>query len=68
MQEEINQNNEAWAMELRRADERSHTFKEAAEGQERRRKQVEERFEYLEGQVRARDDEIGRLNDLYQGG
>lgn len=68
MQQEINSNNEGWAQELTKADERNAAYKSAAEELEKRKKEVEDRFEHMETQIQAREDEIQRLNDLYQGG
>jgi chromosome segregation ATPase len=67
-QEEIMKNNEAWAQELRKADERCEAYRANSDEQEKRKKEVEDRYEYLEKQVHAREDEIQRLNTLYQGG
>lgn len=59
---------EEWGEELRHADERSEHFRRQADDLEARKGQVEENMAYLEKQVMAREEEIKRLTQLYEGG
>ena len=64
---DIKQQN-VWAEELRRADERALKFKQdLLEGQQSR-KDLENRLKELQHGVAARDQEIVRLGMLYKGG
>jgi len=53
---------------MRKADERAEQYKKDVGEIARKKRDLEERFEFLEKSIAARDDEIMRLNSLYEGG
>ncbi len=53
---------------MRKADDRTERFRHDAEEIAKRKQELEERFEYLEKCIAMRDQEIMRLNNLYEGG
>lgn len=57
-----------WAEELRRADERAGKFRGELAESERRRQEMLEVIRDMERRVAARDQEIARLGQLYRGG
>ncbi len=66
--EETNKLNSEWADQLRKADERSEFFRTQAADVMKRKEEIEGRLGYIEKQIGIREDEIQRLNNLYQGG
>ena len=66
-QQEIS-NNKKWLDELAKADERGNRFRLQLEETQKKKVQVEERLQVLERQVQVREDEIKRLQKLYEGG
>lgn len=66
----INQNmrDQEWAVELRKADERSHEIRLRCEDFVKKNQTLEEKNKQLEEKVEVRDTEILRLGNLYQGG
>lgn len=63
-----NQQQNIWAEELRRADERVQRFKQDASASERRLSEAEVKLKELEKGLLAREQEIHRLGQLYRGG
>lgn len=57
-----------WAQELRRADERAHEMREKYQTLLQTHLQLEQQLKQVEGKIEARDNEIIRLSQLYQGG
>ncbi len=57
-----------WAVELRKADQRSHEMRCRYEDLARANLELEERIKHLESSIETRDTEILRLGGLYQGG
>ncbi len=62
------QQQQVWAEELRRADERVLKFKQDMALQEGQRQELEARVKDLEKAIVTRDQEIQRLSLLYKGG
>jgi DNA repair exonuclease SbcCD ATPase subunit len=60
--------NKKWLEELAKADERGNRFRLQLEESKKRKAEVEEKLTQFEKQVHVRDEEIKRLNQLYQGG
>jgi hypothetical protein len=57
-----------WAAELRLADERCTELRKKYDDIVRAKMETESRIKKQESQIEARDNEILRLGDLYQGG
>jgi hypothetical protein len=63
-----NMRDQEWAMELRKADERSHEIRLRCEDFVKKNQTLEEKTKQLEEKIEVRDTEILRLGNLYQGG
>jgi len=66
--EHFKRQQEIWAQELRRADERADKFKQEADHLVHSKGQLQSELNLLKDQVQARDQEIARLHSTYQGG
>jgi len=63
-----NTRDQEWAVELRKADERSHEIRLRFEEFTKKNQILEEKNKQLEEKIEVRDTEILRLGNLYQGG
>jgi hypothetical protein len=61
-------NEQKWAIELRKADERSHEVRLRCEDLKKANQDLELKLKYMEESLETRDVEILRLGQLYQGG
>ena len=59
---------EVWAQELRRADDRSHKFKQDLEVLDKQKQSLEVKIKDQEHAIMVREQEIQRLTLLYKGG
>lgn len=57
-----------WAEELRRSDERAHEMRQKYQTLLQTHLQLEQQLKTTESKIEARDNEIIRLSQLYQGG
>lgn len=57
-----------WAEELRRSDERAHEMRQKYQTLLQTHLQLEQQLKTTESRIEARDNEIIRLSQLYQGG
>lgn len=64
----IRAKDQEWAQELRRADERAHEMREKYHTLLQTHLQLEQQLKQSESKIEARDNEIIRLSQLYQGG
>ena len=66
--EHFQRQQEIWAVELRRADERADKFKDEADALAQAKHQLQQELILLSDKVKVRDQEIARLHTVYQGG
>lgn len=57
-----------WAEELTKADDRSNRFRHQLEEAQKRKEEVEDKLQLVEKQLYMREEEIKRLQKLYEGG
>ena len=62
------ESNKKWFEELARADERGNRFRVQLEEVQRKKGEIEEKLQQAEKQVYVREEEIKRLQKLYEGG
>lgn len=65
---ELKMQNEMWAQELRRADERAQKFKDEVDRLLDTKRQLKSENDKLVEKVHAREEEIARLHKSYRGG
>lgn len=66
--EEFRRQQDIWAQEIRRADERVQKFKEESDLHFREKKMLMDDLQKIQEKVEVRDHEIMRLHQMYQGG